>query len=351
MINQQTNQVIWITSLELIEKTGISRATLNNYIKMDILPRPVVKKPVDPKVRAKRLGYFPESALATIDQIKRLKQDGCSMSMIMEKLKSCSIGMVAEETIKMENLSQEPLTGKITPEADQIRCEAILNRLLRQHTPALTFFCVLVIDLQDSTRLCAELPPEEYFELLNQLWNCAGLVFNKYNGICSKHPGQGMIGCFLKKEDNQYLINAIQCALELREGMKRFNEVWKLRKGWSNELYINIGMNEGWEYLGFIQSPSGIELASLGDAVSHAIKLAEFASDGSIWLTKSFINKMNSEEKKQIRYGIRHFEQNREVLLSYSFARIADMLMHDQSKSRQFMDIATLAVTEVISKV
>jgi len=160
-----------------------------------------------------------------------------------------------------------------------------------------------------------------------------------------------MICCFLKKEDNPYLINAIQCALELREGMKRFNEAWKLRKGWFNELYINIGMNEGWEYLGFIQSPSGIELASLGDAVSHAVKLAEFASDGSIWLTKSFINKMNPEEKKQIRYGIRHFKQNREVLLDYSFARIADMLMHDQSKSRQFMDIAALAVTEVISKV
>ncbi len=351
MINQQNKQAIWITSLEIIEKTGISRATLNNYIKMDILPKPVVKKPVDTKVRAKRLGYFPESALATLDQIKRLKQDGYSMSMIMEKLKSCSVGMMAEETIKMGNLDQEPLAGKITPEADQLGSESTLNVLLRQHTPALTFFCVLVIDLQDSTRLCAELPPEEYFELVNQLWNCAGLVFNKYNGICGKHPGQGMICCFLKKEDNQYLINAIQCALELREGMKRFNEAWKLRKGWFNELYINIGMNEGWEYLGFIQSPSGIELASLGDAVNHAIKLAEFASDGSIWLTKSFINKMNPEEKKQIRYGIRHFKQNREILLGYSFARIADLLMHDQSKSRQFMDIAALAVTEVISKV
>jgi hypothetical protein len=60
---------------------------------------------------------------------------------------------------------------------------------------------------------------------------------------------------------------------------------------------------------------------------------------------------MNPEEKKQIRYGIRHFNQNSEVLLDHSFARIADMLMHDQSKSRQFMDITALAVTEVISKV
>ena len=30
-----------ITSKEIIEQTGISRATLNNYIKMGILPKPI----------------------------------------------------------------------------------------------------------------------------------------------------------------------------------------------------------------------------------------------------------------------------------------------------------------------
>ena len=34
----------FITSKEVLSKTGISRATLNNYIKIGILPRPVVKK-------------------------------------------------------------------------------------------------------------------------------------------------------------------------------------------------------------------------------------------------------------------------------------------------------------------
>jgi len=45
MMNDKANQGSgWISSLDIINKTGISRATLNNYIKMNLLPRPTVKK-------------------------------------------------------------------------------------------------------------------------------------------------------------------------------------------------------------------------------------------------------------------------------------------------------------------
>ena len=35
----------FISSVDLLNRTGLSRATLNNYIKAGMLPRPVVKKP------------------------------------------------------------------------------------------------------------------------------------------------------------------------------------------------------------------------------------------------------------------------------------------------------------------
>ena len=68
-----------ITSKEIIEKTGISRATLNNYIKMGILPKPIVRRPGPEQKGVKLIGYFPASVLERILKVKLLKQQGNSM--------------------------------------------------------------------------------------------------------------------------------------------------------------------------------------------------------------------------------------------------------------------------------
>lgn len=52
----------------------------------------------------------------------------------------------------------------------------VINDLLQQRLPTLTSFSVLVADLQDSIRICAELPPEEYFELVNSIWKCMDIA-------------------------------------------------------------------------------------------------------------------------------------------------------------------------------
>ena len=64
-----------ISSIDLMKRTGLSRATLNNYIKAGILPRPMVKRPSDTEhSRAKRIGYFPDSVLGTLDKIIQSKK-------------------------------------------------------------------------------------------------------------------------------------------------------------------------------------------------------------------------------------------------------------------------------------
>src|SRR5210317_2554693 len=68
-----------ITSKEIIEKTGISRATLNNYIKMGILPKPIVRRPGPEQKSVKQIGYFPLSLLESSLKVKLLKQQGNSM--------------------------------------------------------------------------------------------------------------------------------------------------------------------------------------------------------------------------------------------------------------------------------
>ncbi|MFT6754287.1 MAG: adenylate cyclase, partial [Candidatus Azotimanducaceae bacterium] len=44
-----------LNSKQIIEMTGISRATLNNYVALGILPNPVVKTSPDDAGRATRL--------------------------------------------------------------------------------------------------------------------------------------------------------------------------------------------------------------------------------------------------------------------------------------------------------
>src|SRR5574338_1474537 len=78
-----------ISSKDLIDKTAISRATLNNYIAMGLLPRPLVSTPGhDEDSRARQLGYFPDSAVERIAEIQRLKREGYTMAEIVTRLTS-----------------------------------------------------------------------------------------------------------------------------------------------------------------------------------------------------------------------------------------------------------------------
>lgn len=77
-----------LTSKQVMEHAGISRATLNNYIALGILPKPVLQKPESDGVRAPRIGCFPASVLETIERIHELKGQGCTMARIAEELKA-----------------------------------------------------------------------------------------------------------------------------------------------------------------------------------------------------------------------------------------------------------------------
>jgi class 3 adenylate cyclase len=76
-------------------------------------------------------------------------------------------------------------------------------------------------------------------------------------------------------------MNSIYCAIDIREKMKKLNMDWKVRKGWLNDLYLNIGINEGQEYFGNIPSSPNIEFTALGDSVNYAGRLSDLARFGS----------------------------------------------------------------------
>ncbi|NNG06204.1 MAG: hypothetical protein HKM90_00605 [Desulfobacteraceae bacterium] len=77
-----------ISSKDLLEKTGISRATLNNYIKVGIIPRPIVLGPSKGMPKVSRIGYFPRAVAERIEIVKILKREGHSMQDIAGRFRN-----------------------------------------------------------------------------------------------------------------------------------------------------------------------------------------------------------------------------------------------------------------------
>lgn len=99
-----------ISSKDLLEKTGISRATLNNYIKVGIIPRPIVLGPSKGMQKVSRIGYFPRAAVERIEIVKVLKREGHSMQDIAKRFRSLPLQRAKADWIKHESRPLDTLT-------------------------------------------------------------------------------------------------------------------------------------------------------------------------------------------------------------------------------------------------
>lgn len=229
------------------------------------------------------------------------------------------------------------------------RRDSVIRNLLSKRLPTLTDLAVLVADLQESVKICSELPPEEYFELINQIWSAAGAVFRKYYGTHGKHVGDGMVHYFFPQPDCNYIMNAVVCAQELKSMMAKISKEWQLRKKWSTELYLNTGLNEGQEWLGTFQTATTVEFAVLGDTINHTARLSDFARYGAIWATKNFIGKIPVRERAGIKFGIhRPGPEGQPLFIESTYSRLGNLVDLSAGRYEKLKDIAGLPVTEIV---
>lgn len=229
------------------------------------------------------------------------------------------------------------------------RRDIVIKDLLKKRRPYLTPLAVLVADLQGSVKICAELPPEEYFELINDIWGAMEPKLRKYYATHGKHVGDGMVYYFFPQPDCNYVLNAVRCAQEMKEVMKEISQTWKKRKNWLNDLQLNIGLVEGQEWFGTYQTPTHIEFTVLGDTINQAGRLSDFAQDGSVWVTKAMLSQVPAKDRESIRYGIRRKDEHGgQMLIPETFSRIANLVDLDNAKYDKFNDIAVLPVAEVL---
>lgn len=491
-----------LTSLEIIESSGISRATLNNYIALGLLPRPVVGSPgSEANTRARQIGYFPDDTLSRIERIKTLKKSGVPMPEIVRMLNDT--GATMQTTTEAPAPAAQPAsspateprqaaaTGPLRLTIDRVpypaymvnynmeltwyneeahsellgkfdklpsdiqqrgvvdylsrgdygvhaanreafthlhqaigrdrvaavlgnaalgnvlpglsagnsgpladfplevkgkegktehyrvyasyfregilvvyaqeqaghdgllglleRRDEVIRNLLKKRLPVLIDVAVMVADLQNSVRICAELPPEEYFELINQIWATMDPIFRKYYGTHGKHVGDGMVYYFFPQPDCHYILNALHCAHEMREAMRKISKEWQLRKNWLNELYLNTGLNEGQEWLGVFHIETKVEFTVLGDTINHAARLSDFARYGSIWASKNLLGKLTLEERQHVKFGIKRQDaEGREVFVNASYSRLSELVDLASPRYEKLRDIGGMAVTEIV---
>jgi class 3 adenylate cyclase/DNA-binding transcriptional MerR regulator len=228
------------------------------------------------------------------------------------------------------------------------RRDQVIQSLLSKHLPVMTPLAVLVADLQNSVRICSELPPDEYFALINQIWATMGPILRKYTGTHGKHVGDGVVYYFFPQAESNYLFNAVACADELRQAMRKISAEWQLKKNWFTELQLNIGLHEGQEWLGSFQSANHIEFAVLGNTINQASRLSDFARHGSIWATKDLISKLSADERSRIEFGVlRKSQENGDRFVASSYAQIESIIDLQQDKHEKLRDISQLAVAEI----
>lgn len=228
------------------------------------------------------------------------------------------------------------------------RRDLVIRDILRSRKPYLTQLAVLVADLEGSTKICAELPAEEYFLLINDIWDAMGAKLRTYYATHGKHVGDGLVYYFLPQPDCSHIHNAIRCAHEMRQTMVEVSRNWKGRKNWLNDLRLNIGLDEGEEWFGTYQTPTHLEFTVLGDTINRAARLSDFARRGTVWVSKTMMAKLSTVEREPIRFGIRHrSEAGEEVLVPRSYARISNLLNLGLPENLKFQDIAGLTVAEL----
>lgn len=229
------------------------------------------------------------------------------------------------------------------------RRDEVIRNLLKKRLPVLTDVAVMVADLQNSVRICSELPPEEYFELINQIWSTMDPIFRRYYGTHGKHVGDGMVYYFFPQPDCNYIVNALHCALEMREAMRKISKEWQLRKNWLNELFLNTGLNEGHEWLGVFHAETKVEFTVLGDTINHAARLSDFARHGAVWATKNLLGKLSVDERKRVRFGVKRQDRDgREVFVNASYSRVSELIDISSPRYEKLTDIAALAITEIV---
>jgi adenylate cyclase len=200
-----------------------------------------------------------------------------------------------------------------------------------------------VASLQEAHALWVRLTAQEYFELLNEVWTELDRIFRRHRGVRGTQTGEVLVCYFLPSAGGSYLWNALVAAQQAREALRQVSRRWKQRKSWDVELSMNVGLDEGQEWIGGMGPAEQGSLRVLGDAADRAEQLSRSSRNGAILVTRSLLGKAAPGELQRVTYGVPATDGSDGRVL-FTFARLADIAPSSPVPGR----FADLAVAELL---
>jgi class 3 adenylate cyclase len=190
-----------------------------------------------------------------------------------------------------------------------------------------------------------KLTAQEYFELLNEVAAELERIFRQHQGRPGAQSGDVLVCYFLPEGDGRHLWNALAAAQQTRDAMRQVSRRWQVRKGWDVELAMNIGLDEGQDWIGALGASAEGELRVLGDAPERATQLSRSGRIGTVLVTRNLLGKLSADERQRLTYGVPRPEGAAlEGPLLFTFARLQDIAAPVAVPAR----FADLAVAELL---
>jgi adenylate cyclase len=148
-----------------------------------------------------------------------------------------------------------------------------------------TVATILFSDIKGFTTIAEELGPREQMDWLNRYMSAMVDVVQKYGGTVNQLIGDAVMAVFgvpisrtTEEEIRQDAINAVECALAMRDALKGVNaDNRRLRLP---EINIRIGIYTGPVVTGPVGGKDRVQFAIVGDTVNTAARLESLKLDG-----------------------------------------------------------------------
>lgn len=144
---------------------------------------------------------------------------------------------------------------------------------------------ILMSDLRGFTALSTKLSAEELITVLNKYFEQMTAVIEKYEGTVIEFLGDGMFVIFGAPKDNpKHAHNAVACAIEMENAMRKVNE-WNKVNGFP-PLEMGIGINSGKVVVGNIGSSQKMKYGCMGESVNLAGRIETLTTGGQIYISQ-----------------------------------------------------------------
>ena len=186
---------------------------------------------------------------------------------------------VQEQVTELERLGR--LKSFFSPQLGEAILAGGGEDLLKTHRREVT---VVFLDLRKFTAFIDHAEPEEVMELLREYHAAMGKLVLAHGGTLERFAGDGMMIFFndplpMEKPAEE----AVKMALEMQTAFQPIGEKWKKR---GYDLWLGIGIAQGYATCGAIGFEGRWDYAAIGNATNLAARLCAEAAGGEVLIDR-----------------------------------------------------------------